>query len=378
MSQLPRKRGRPPKYASKEEKAKEDVRKRRARRHGSSAAGQKAESIQTRDGNQRRSVPPFSELQFHLEPWNHFDAPAEDDGVQSRSPPTTRDKDDFNFHLATRPLSLAGQAQQHPDEVALPARSREMTTTYSPTTDESVQEEICVGFDEDDGNFDIYSPVARPQNGDMSPSSIKDGSAEVVAELHSTASDTIEESAPATEGMLNGPLVEKDGYDGRATEEGNESDYEPQSESAFETDSESESGPPTLDLEDADADIAPGDAVAQPNDFYAKTFLENSWNRQCSCAQEETTWSDGRPVHGLQQMAEYWQGLGVPDAIGTKTVSATTIQGEAPHPEWLSVLSGGDQRPRLCFEKSQNSTPNFARTWDVDSMIIRASCLSIN
>ena len=200
----------------------------------------------------------------------------------------------------------------------------------------------------------------------------------MVAELHSTAGDTIEESALATEEMLNGPLVEKDGYDGRAMEEGNESDYEPRSESAFETDSESESGPPTLDLEDADADIAPGDAVAQPNDFYAKTFLENSWNRQCSCAQEETTWSDGRPVHGLQQMAEYWQGLGVPDAIGTKTVSATTIQGEAPHPEWLSVLSGGDQRPRLCFEKSRNSTPNFARTWDVDSMIIRASCLSIN
>ncbi len=48
-------------------------------------------------------------------------------------------------------------------------------------------------------------------------------------------------------------------------------------------------------------------------------------------------------------MAEYWQNLGVPEAIGSASLPPEAGEEESTHIGWFSVLSGGDQRPRLCL-----------------------------
>jgi hypothetical protein len=82
-------------------------------------------------------------------------------------------------------------------------------------------------------------------------------------------------------------------------------------------------------------------------------------------------------VFSLKQMAEYWQNLGVLDAIGPASFPLEAGEESTPI-EWFSVLSGGDQRPHLYLEKSEHSNPSIKRIWDADSIISWASCLSIN
>jgi hypothetical protein len=145
-----------------------------------------------------------------------------------------------------------------------------------------------------------------------------------------------------------------------------------------ETDSDSE---PDLSLhndENMDTEDVLDD-TSRSNGSVAKAFLESTWSRLCDCKTEENASVSGRePVFRLQQMAEYWQNLGVPDAIGRASLPPEAGEEGSTHLDWLSVLGGGDQRPHLCFEKSQHSTPGIRRTWDVDSIIYWASCFPIN
>jgi hypothetical protein len=76
-------------------------------------------------------------------------------------------------------------------------------------------------------------------------------------------------------------------------------------------------------------------------------------------------------------MADYWRNLAVPDAIGRASPQARTDENEQVQPDWFSILSGGDSRPNLNIQRSQEIPPNIQRTWDVDSLISWASCLSI-
>ncbi|KAH6975586.1 hypothetical protein EDB80DRAFT_658726 [Ilyonectria destructans] len=156
------------------------------------------------------------------------------------------------------------------------------------------------------------------------------------------------------------------------------SDVESQSEDAFETDSSSES-----DASDAESEIDIDDtSVPSESDLYlAKGFLERNWGHLCNCQEEEeeeNVSGDAWPGLGLKDMADYWRNLAVPDAIGTASPQAGTDENEQVQPDWSSILSGGDSRPNLNIQRSQNIAPSIQRTWDVDSVISWASCLSIN
>lgn len=49
-----------------------------------------------------------------------------------------------------------------------------------------------------------------------------------------------------------------------------------------------------------------------------------------------------------------------------------------PVVDWRSTLSGGDSRPVLDLRRYQDHDPTIERTWDVDSILSKASCLSVN
>lgn len=70
-------------------------------------------------------------------------------------------------------------------------------------------------------------------------------------------------------------------------------------------------------------------------------------------------------VLSLQQTADSWQALGVPDATGPAALPEL-IAGER-RIDWSSVLGGGEQQPHLRLEMSQETAPLITRTWDVDS-----------
>ena len=92
--------------------------------------------------------------------------------------------------------------------------------------------------------------------------------------------------------------------------------------------------------------------------------------------------------YGLDGLAEYWQALGGPDSIspGPPGIALSVTEGEPQSmnavekekSNWRAILSGRAQRPRLNISKSETRTSCIERTWDVDSIIFWASCLSIN
>jgi membrane carboxypeptidase/penicillin-binding protein PbpC len=70
MPQTPQKRGRPSKYASKEEKAREDVIKKRARRRLQSTAARRDIRFQFYNTGQIQAVAPLPVHQVHLQSSN--------------------------------------------------------------------------------------------------------------------------------------------------------------------------------------------------------------------------------------------------------------------------------------------------------------------
>ncbi|KAK2684297.1 hypothetical protein QWA68_016922, partial [Fusarium oxysporum] len=154
------------------------------------------------------------------------------------------------------------------------------------------------------------------------------------------------------------------------------SDVESQSEVAFETDPSSES-----DVSDAESEMGNYDTnTPSESDLHlAKGFLERTWRRLCDCQEQEQEIVSGNARSGLslKNMADYWRNLRLPDAIGITSSQARADESGQVQPDWLSILSGGDSRPNLNIERSQENPPNIQRTWDIDSVISWASCLSI-
>lgn len=93
-------------------------------------------------------------------------------------------------------------------------------------------------------------------------------------------------------------------------------------------------------------------------------------------------------MFSLRRMAEYWRGLGVIDSIGTASAVSEADEVEDEDEgrnmntnvelDWSAILSGGDDRLILNIEMSEYGALAIERTWDVDSIILWASCLSIN
>jgi hypothetical protein len=165
------------------------------------------------------------------------------------------------------------------------------------------------------------------------------------------------------------------------------SDLESQPENAWEPDSSSESDVSDMrsevEIDDEDERIS----VSLESDIHsAKCFLEKNWGCNCDCDEEEEEEEteieyndDNEPqVHGLLDMVGYWQGLAVPDSIGRASPHAEVGESDGAQLDWSSILSGGDNRPKLDIQISQSSSPDIQRTWDVDSIISWATCLSIN
>lgn len=110
----------------------------------------------------------------------------------------------------------------------------------------------------------------------------------------------------------------------------------------------------------------------------ARRLLEKTWGSTCDCDEQSRVEPDEQPAFNLDQMAQYWQTLGVPDAIGASLLSSMSAERDSTQLDWSSILSGGTNHPRLDIQRSQTMPPDTHRTWDVDSVIRYASCLSIN
>ncbi|KAH7413531.1 hypothetical protein BKA64DRAFT_692510 [Cadophora sp. MPI-SDFR-AT-0126] len=123
-----------------------------------------------------------------------------------------------------------------------------------------------------------------------------------------------------------------------AGDEGIDSDFEFLLKDAFETDSDLE---PDFLLDNNEMDTEDGLDI----------------DHLCNCKKEENTKSSEELIFSLKQMAEYWQNLGMPDAIGPASLSPKAGKEESTHIEY---------------------NPSIKRTWDIDSIISWASCLSIN
>ncbi|KAF4429574.1 hypothetical protein F53441_14011 [Fusarium austroafricanum] len=162
------------------------------------------------------------------------------------------------------------------------------------------------------------------------------------------------------------------------------SDLESQPENAWEPDSSSQSDVSDMrsevEIEDEDEPIS--DSV-ESDAHSAKCFLERNWGCTCGCEGEvedngiERT-NNEQQAYGLLDMVDYWRGLAVPDSIGRASPHAEVGENYDAQLDWFSILSGGDNRPKLDIQMSQRSSPDVQRTWDVDSIISWATCLSIN
>ncbi|EXL64273.1 hypothetical protein FOPG_19459 [Fusarium oxysporum f. sp. conglutinans race 2 54008] len=163
------------------------------------------------------------------------------------------------------------------------------------------------------------------------------------------------------------------------------SDLEYQPENAWEPDSTSQSDVSDMRSEvEIDDEDEPISVSVESDAHSAKCFLERNWGCTCDCEGEAeengiARIQDNVPqVYGLLDMVDYWRGLAVPDSIGRASPHAEVGESDDAKLDWFSILSGGDNRPKLDIQMSQRSSPDVQRTWDVDSIISWATCLSVN
>ncbi|KFY66151.1 hypothetical protein V497_01104 [Pseudogymnoascus sp. VKM F-4516 (FW-969)] len=383
MSPIPKKRGRPRIYP-KGVKAKVDVVNRRLRRRAQAAAARQNNiRIQIYTAEQVQ-VEPSIPHQGHFQSLNNLDILADaatsqvitsqlakipDPSNETRGP-TLYDKELPSSHCAAL-LSL-GSCSTIPEyePVYAPLNPSQPTSPGSQSVIEAALEDDTNCFDNDDDIFPPSDP-SPTHNSTLDGDSNVDQSIEQPTSLVNTnVKDVSDEITGSGEGIPSRPQ-----QDGNASgQEEGDSDFDFVAEDA-ETDSDSET-----DLspgeESAGIEVSLDDTI-QTNSSLAKTFLENTWSRLCDCENEENPpESDGERVFNLKQMAEYWQSLGVPNAIGSTALPYEAGE-EERNVDWFSILSGGERRPHLCLETSQENTPSIKRTWDVDSIICWASCLSI-
>ncbi|KAF4947724.1 hypothetical protein FSARC_13898 [Fusarium sarcochroum] len=160
-------------------------------------------------------------------------------------------------------------------------------------------------------------------------------------------------------------------------------DLESEAENAWEPDPSSESDVSDMrsevEIDDEDERIS----VSLESDAHsAKCFLERNWGYNCDCEEEaeengiENTNNDEPQVHGLLDMIDYWRSFAVPSSIGRASPHAGISESDGAQLDWSSILSGGDNRSKLDIQMSQRSSPDVQHTWDMDSIISWATCLS--
>ncbi|RKK87312.1 hypothetical protein BFJ68_g17065 [Fusarium oxysporum] len=351
MSEAPRKRGRPPKYDTPEAKARQDVIAKRARRRLRNASVHGHIQFRIYTSQPVDELLPSSSPQRPQQPINCPDVHV---NVASRSGGTETSLASIGPSIT---LETGSNSPSPLGEAAL--RSR----VTGPHGD------LCHYTREDDR---CETPNSNLHHSTVSGSSEREsrlGFPERSASPSPDAHDTAESEWDGIQQGGNAAVHEEDVGNGLL------SDVDSQSEDAFETDPSSES-----DVSDAESEMGTYDTnTPSGSDLYlAKDFLERTWRRLCDCQEQEQEIISDNAQSGLslKNMADYWRNLRVPDAIGI-TSQTRTDESEQVQPDWLSILSGGDSRPNLDIERSQENPPNIQRTWDIDSIISWASCLSI-
>ena len=385
MSPIPKgKRGRPRLYPEGE-KAKVDVANRRLRRRAQAAAARQNNIRFQIYTAERVQVEPLIPHQGHFQSLNSINVLAEAATSQvitsqlgkfpneTRSP-TLYDSELGSSNRATLPPLEACSTTREYEPVYCPLNPSQPTSPGYQYIIEPVPENDTNCFDNGD---DIFSPSdpSPTHNFTLDGDSNGDQAIEQPASLvNADVEDASDEITGAGEGIQSRPQQDGNTSGQEDGDQEADSDFEFVADDV-ETDSDSE---PDLSHEDETVgiEVILYDTI-QSDSSVAKEFLENTWSRLCDCVNEETPPKSGvERVFNLKQMAEYWQSLGVPDAIDS-TVLPSEAGEEERHVDWFSILSGGEQRPHLCLEMSQENAPSIKRTWDVDSIICWASCLSI-
>ncbi|EXM14332.1 hypothetical protein FOTG_17262 [Fusarium oxysporum f. sp. vasinfectum 25433] len=352
MSEAPRKRGRPRKYDTPEAKARQDVIAKRARRR-------------------LRDPSVHGHIQFQIytpQPVNALLPPS-----SPQRPQEPINCPDVHVNVASRPDGTETSLDSIGPSITLETGSN----SPSPLGEGALRSRV-IGPHGDLRHSTREDDRCETPNSKLHHSTISGSSErESISGFPERSASPSPDAHEAAESDWDG--IRQDGNEAVHEEDvgnGLLSDVEFQSEDAFETDSSSES-----DVSDAESEMGNYDTnTPSESDLHlAKGFLERTWRRLCDCQEQEQEIVSGNARSGLslKNMADYWRNLRVPDAIGITSSQARTDESKQVQPDWLSILSGGDSRPNLNIERSQVNPPNIQRTWDIDSVISWASCLSI-
>ncbi|KAH7111565.1 hypothetical protein EDB81DRAFT_671244 [Dactylonectria macrodidyma] len=399
MSPIRKKRGRPRKYGSKEEKARQDVVARRVRRRLESTAARKDIRFRVYIAPNVEAEPCLAAQTTYSQPLDCLSVLADaanlvqqtDTSIHRPSSIESNDNSSISDDLhpqTTGPPTMCTVAASSPPQNVLcntvdtQSRSPEPATVGALPSYDAPGNDGSASFD---GSENFSSPVCQLEDvatflttdGDRSGQLVFGGDSDELA-----GSDTgMVRSEPSHEPANRSGKRQEDERPPTPVQNdwGRIADLDIQSEDGLEADSDAQS-----DISDnssqMEADGQPYD-VAESNHFLAKEFLEQTWNHLCDCREEENVDWRGQPVLNLEQMAGHWKNLGVPDSIGPTPLASEMDEEQITWPEWSSILSGGDTpltRPNLDIERSQISSTSIDRTWDVDSIFSWASCLSIN
>ncbi|KAH8656765.1 hypothetical protein BGZ61DRAFT_486537 [Ilyonectria robusta] len=396
MPETPKRRGRPRKYGTQEEKARQDAiakRARRARRRLRNSPAHRDIRFQVYVAQPTGALPPSSSQQNRSQSTNCLDVLADAASLSDRlstSLPSTSNRITSNIsntivtrnELCSQSTDRAMLASPYPQDFCNTAKPRGAINTCSNSLESSgaavlPSYEVAPygGNDHSIGNNDTYETSDSQLHYDIVSDSSERESAMLSLPERISAPPSLDAHGLAENVPSGIREDENTSYQEEGGGDGLMSDLESQSANVFEADSSSES-----DVSDTRSEMDIHDSgVPSGSDLYlAKCFLERNWDHLCDCQEEESvSWSE-QPGLDLQDMADYWRNLGVPDSIGPAAPHAGTDENEHIQLDWSSILSGGNSRPSLTIQRSQRITPGIQRTWDVDSVISWASCLSIN
>lgn len=424
MLQPTRKPGRPRKYASKEEKARQDVIAKRARRRLQICRFR----VNTAPKTQIGPLPAPSLHQAYLQPLDRLSSLAEvacsvspittgpdllphsvmhatttvglEPYLQRVNYPTTDNTYVSPYVLRLPPPRSTLSMSPRPEDACTQLRHPEATSpSMSPTYEPMQWDGGLHGGQGDDETLGSGFRAGRPATTDAvsgEGNNLEQGTTPLPDPLRGTggpSTNYLRDVNRVVSGDVVSSRQEEGGVDPAVLEgcsSPRDSDIDPLHGNDFEVETETETESELESESESQSNWESGRAKVQhmpreqsctiePSPLSAKKFLETAWNSRCRCKQDKRPGPDASNAFDLEQMVDYWKELGVPDSMSHSSPGqARTDEHEDGDLDWCAILAGGDNRPHLCFEKSQHVAPTVQHTWDVDSIICWTSCLSIN
>ncbi|KAL5603551.1 hypothetical protein FOVSG1_006301 [Fusarium oxysporum f. sp. vasinfectum] len=394
MPGTPKKRGRPRKYGTPKDKAKHDVVAKRARRRLRKQTTHDSIRFQIYVSSQTEASPVTPSPGIESYETSLLGDPPEADSSLNRAESPTLSIDAVVSKDEQSLQSIEGNVSESPCVQLLVNMSGPHVARASFSTSQEGSAEISLSSSPDRIPSDPTSHAAGDDDmcieADCEPCHISNVSSSCEDEY---TADLLHENG----GVMTSPYMvfeddlgrpRNDESTGQREKEGAEeamSDLESQPENAWEPDSTSQSDVSDMQGEvEIDDEDEPISVSVESDAHSAKCFLERNWGCTCDCEGEAeengiARIHDNEPqVYGLLDMVDYWRGLAVPDSIGRASPHAEVGENDDAQLDWFSILSGGDNRPKLDIQMSQRSSPDVQRTWDVESIISWATCLSVN